>query len=160
MRTKFTSTLPNGTRVTHYTHEGSGGPTSTTYQDHEKHLFAFPALLEGSKLLKIAETRSNQQISDAVTAARVANSNPGLTGAAVASRIRAALNDRAAETGTTLQEAQAAFAAVRKANGLRVHESGLKRASRKKPNTTVEETPEKKDASDSELSEFETDTEQ
>jgi len=129
MRAKFTSTLPDGSTVTHYRNEGAGSPTSTTYQDTEQHLFAFPALLTGSKLLKIAETRSNQQISDVVTAARVGASNPGLTGAAVASRVRAALNDRAAETGITLEEAQAAFAAVRKANGTRVFTISLKRAS-------------------------------
>jgi hypothetical protein len=91
MRTRFTTTAPDGTSVTLYTHEGAGGPTSKTYERHEKHLLAFPALLVGENLLKLAEINSNQQISDRVTAARVTGEGSLLSGAAVASRIKRAL---------------------------------------------------------------------
>jgi hypothetical protein len=65
-----------------------------------KHLFAHPAELTGPKLLKVAETRSNLQISncvtEAATTAKPAVTNPTLvTGAAVASRILRALKIRA-----------------------------------------------------------------
>jgi hypothetical protein len=153
MRTKFTSTTPNGTSVTHYTHEGAGGPTSTTYQSHEKHLLAFPALLVGPQLLEIAETNSNQQISEKVSAARKTADGPLLSSAEVAIRITAALQSRAEETGVTLEQAQSAFAAVRKGNGvlfIRLKSPGKT----EKSAAAVEET------SDSELSEFETDDEQ
>jgi hypothetical protein len=156
MRTKFTSSTPEGTSVTHYTHQGAGGPTSTTYQGHEKHLLAFPSLLVGPQLLKIAETNSNQQISDKVSAARKTADGPLLSSAAVASRITAALQSRAQENGVTLEQAKSAFASVRKANGLLFIKVSFKRT--EKATTTVEDSA-MADASDSELSEFETDTE-
>jgi hypothetical protein len=158
MRTKYTSTAPDGTNVTHYTHEGTGCPTSTTYQDHEKHLLAFPALLVGENILKMAETTSNQHISEKVTAARVTPDGPFLTGAAVASRIRAALKSRAAKAGVTLQDAQDALAAIRQANGIRVLKTGLKRTGKEVKSAVAAEGT--GDASDSELSELETDNEQ
>lgn len=101
-----------------------------------KHLFAHPAELTGPKLLKIAETRSNQQISNCVTeaaaSAKPAIANPALlTGAAVASRILGALKVRASETGKTLREVQVDFAAVRKAHGIKVHVPGYTRTSAK-----------------------------
>ena len=161
MRTKFTSTAPDGTSVTQYTYQGAGMPTSTTYQDSEKHLFAFPARLVGENLLKVAETRSNQKISDEIAAAQKGpvayHSN--LTAAAVASRIRKAIQIRAEKTGVTVNQAQDAFGAIRKANDIRVFKAGLTRAG--KSAAAVEEGSEKKeDSSDSELSELETDTEQ
>jgi len=98
-----------------------------------KHLFAHPAELTGPKLLKVAETRSNQQISNCVTeAAKPAAANPTLlTGAAVASRILCALKVRATETGKTLREVQTDFAAIRKSHGIKVHVPGYARTSAK-----------------------------
>jgi hypothetical protein len=160
MRTKFTSTTISGTSVTHYTHEGAGGPTSTTYQGHEKHLFAFPALLVGENLLKTAETRSNQKISDEVSAARVTADGPLLTGAEVASRITSALESRTGETGITLQDAQHTFAAIRKTNGVLFIKFGLKRTGKNESSATAVEDSAMADTSDSELSELETDDEQ
>lgn len=84
MRTNLTSIIAGSSRVTHYRNGVSGIPSSTTYQDTEQHLFAFPALLTGSKTLKIAETRYNKQISSEVSAARVTADGPLLIGAAVA----------------------------------------------------------------------------
>jgi hypothetical protein len=161
MRTKYTTTAPDGSAVTLYTHEGAGGPTSLTYQSHEKHLLAFPALLVGEKLLKLAETNSNQQISDKVSAARVTGEGPLLSGAAVASRIRGALKIRAKENGVTLQAAQDALATVRRANGIRVLKTGLKRTGKEeKSAAAVEGTSAKGESSDSELSELESEDEQ
>ena len=163
MRTKYTSTAAD--------------------QNSAKHLFTFPAGLIGSKLLKVAETRSNQQISNSVAAAAAAakpavTNGPILTGAAVASRIRGALVIRAAETGKTLREVQTDFAAVRKSNGIKVHVPGfartsgkgnsvVKSTSRRQQATglsqSVTETTEKQggaSGSDSELSELATDDEQ
>jgi hypothetical protein len=156
MRTKFTSTAPDGTAVTHYTHEGAGALKSTTYQVHEKHLLAFLALLIGENLLKIAETNSNQKISDKISAARKTADGPLLTGAAVASRVRAALKTRAKHSGITLEQAQDAFGAIRQTNGIKVHKAGFTRASGKgKSIGAVEKAADKKeDASDSELSEL------
>jgi hypothetical protein len=98
-----------------------------------KHLFAHPAELTGPKLLKVAETRSNQQIANCVTeAATPATTKPTLlTGAAVASRILCALKVRATETGKTLREVQTDFAAIRKAHGIKVHVPGYTRTSAK-----------------------------
>jgi len=101
-----------------------------------KYLFAHPAELTGPKLLKIAETRSNQQISNCVTdaaaAAKPAIPKPTLlTGAAVASRILGALKLRVRDTQKTLREVQVDFAAVRKANGIKVHVPGFSRTSKK-----------------------------
>jgi hypothetical protein len=99
-----------------------------------KHLFAHPAELRGPKLLKIAETRSNQQISNCVTeaAAKPATTKGTLlTGAAVASRILTALKICASETGKTLREVQTDFAAVRKAHGIKVLVPGYTRVSAK-----------------------------
>jgi hypothetical protein len=159
MRTKSTSTTPNGTSVTHYTHEGAGSPTSTTYQSHEKHLLAFPALLVGPQLLKIAETNSNQQISEKVSAARKTADGPILSSAEVAIRITAALQSRAEETGVTLEQAQSAFAAIRKDNGILFIILAFRPGKKEEAITTVEDSA-TADASDSELSEFETDDEQ
>jgi hypothetical protein len=169
MHTKFSSTASDGSTVTYYTHEGPGGPTSTTYQDHEKHLLAFPGLLTGENLLNIAETRSNQQLSDDVTAARKSADGPLLSSAQVAIRITAALQSRAEEIGITLQQAQSAYTAIRKGNGVlsirlvfrtkeKTH-AALVFRTKEKTATTVENSA-TADASDSELSEFETDTEQ
>jgi len=161
MRTKYTTTAPDGSTVTLYTHESAGAPTSLTYESHEKHLFAFPALLVGEKLLKLAETNSNQQISDKVSQARKIADGPLLSGAAVASRIRGALKIRAAETKVTLEAAQDALATIRKANGIRVLKTGLKRTGKEeKSAAAVEGASAKEDSSDSELSELETEDEQ
>jgi len=161
MRTKYTTTAPDGSTVTLYKHEGAGGPTSLTYQSHEKHILAFPALLVGEKLLKLAETNSNQQISDKVSEARKIADGPLLSGATVASRIGGALKIRANETGVTLQAAQDALANIRKANGIRVLKTGLKRTGKeKKSAVAIQGTPAKGDSLDSELSELETDDEQ
>jgi hypothetical protein len=172
MRTKYTSTASDGTAVIHYTHQGPGAPTSSTYESHEKHLFAFPALLVGDKLLDIAETRSNQQISDAFSNAHKTADGQLLSGAAVASRIKRALKVRANKTNKTLSEVQVDFAAVRKANGIKALAPGYTRKSAKgksivKTTSTlsvqgaVSESIEKQeDSSDSELSELESEDEQ
>lgn len=173
MRTKFTSTASDGSTVTHYRNEGAGGPTSTTYQHTDQHTFAFPARLTGAKILKIAESLSYQDISEKVSEARVTADGPLLSGAAVASRIRAALKIEATEIGKTLREAQTDFAAIRKSNGIKVHVPGYTRMSSKaksaaksastgKEASVKKSMEEKNDAfsSDSELSELETDTEQ
>jgi hypothetical protein len=150
MRTKYTSTAAD--------------------QNSAKNLFAFSAGLTGSKLLKVAETRSNQQISNSVSAAAAAakpavTNGPVLTGAAVASRIRGALVIRAAETGKTLREVQTDFAAIRKSNGIKVHVPGFARTSDKGKSIvkSIMPTTGKQggaSGSDSELSELETDDEQ
>lgn len=135
MRTKFTSGPPVTThngfeyttagfaetsrRVTHYTNQDPDGPTSTNYQDTEQHLFAIPSLLVGDKLLRLAETYSNKQISDKITATVTGNS-PTLSTSSVASRIRAALASRAKEQGITVAVAKAIFRAARKANGVQI----------------------------------------
>jgi hypothetical protein len=160
MRTKFTTTAPDGASVTLYMHEGAEAPTSTTYESHEKHLLAFPVLLVGEKLLTLAETNSNQQISDKVTAARVNGEGPLLSGAAVASRIKKALKIRANEAGVTLQDAQDALAAIRKANGIRVFKTGLKRAGKKAKVEAKATSGVQEDSSDSELSELDSEGEQ
>jgi hypothetical protein len=163
MRMKYTSDAPDGTSITHYTCGGTGAPTSKTYQDSEQHLFAFPALLVGQNLLKVAETRSNKNISDEVAAAQKGpvTATSYLSGAAVGGRIRTALKVRAAEAGITLQDAQEALAAIRQANGIRVLKTGLKRTGKKaKAAVAAEGTSVQGDASDSEPSELETDNEQ
>jgi hypothetical protein len=148
-----------------------------------KHLFAHPAELTGPKLLKVAETRSNLQISncvtEAATAAKPAVTNPTLlTGAAVASRILRALKIRASETGKTLREVRTDFAAVRKAHGIKVLVPGYIRVSAKakavaarttssvqvaaKSSDAIMESVEKEDVSgsDAEVGKLESDDEQ
>ena len=115
-------------------------------------------MLVGAQLLKIAETNSNRQISDKVSAARKTADGPLLDSATVASRITAALQSRAQETGVTLEQAKSAFAAVRKANGVLFIKVSFKRTEKKA--TTTGEDSAMADASDSELSEYETDNEQ
>jgi hypothetical protein len=135
-----------------------------------KHLFAHPAELRSPKLLKIAETRSNQQISN--------TKGTLLTGAAVASRILTALKICASETGKTLREVQTDFAAVRKAHGIKVLVPGYTRVSAKakavaarttssvqvaaRSSEAIMESVEKEDvsSSESEVSKLESDDEE
>ena len=129
MRTKFTSgdavtthdgveyttkgSDETGKRVTHYTNEGSDGPTSTTYQDTEQHLFAFPDLIVGDKALEIGAKYTNNQISVKIAAAAVEN-GPTLTESGVAHRIRRALAMKAKELNISVAEVKATFKQSRK----------------------------------------------
>lgn len=133
MRTKFTTGDPvtthngveyttkgsaeTGKRVTHYTNEGSSSPTSTAYQDTEQHLFAFPDLLVGDKILEIGVKYTNNQISARITAAAVEN-GPLLTESGVAHRIRTAMAKRALEQNVDYDEIEATFRESRKSNGV------------------------------------------
>lgn len=131
MRTKFTSGDPvtthngveyttkgsdkTGKRTTHYTNEGSGGPTSTTYQDAEQHLFAFPDLLVGDKVLEIGAKHTNNQISAKITTAAVEN-GPLLTESGVAHRVRKAIEKRALEQNVGYDEMMATWKESRRSN--------------------------------------------
>lgn len=133
MRTKFTSGDPvtthngaeyttkgsaeTGKRITHYTNEGLSGPTSKTYQDTEQHLFVFPDLLVGDKVLEIGAKYTNNQISAKITAAAVEN-GPLLTESGVAHRIRKAMAKRALEQNVSYEEVEAAFRESRQSNGV------------------------------------------
>lgn len=133
MRTKFTSGNPvtthngaeyttkgsaeTGKRITHYANEGSSGPTSKTYQDTEQHLFAFPDLLIGDKVLEIGAKYTNNQISAKITAAAVEN-GPLLTESGVAHRIRKAMAKRALEQNVSYEEVEATFRELRQSNGV------------------------------------------
>ena len=103
----------NGKRTTHYTNEGPGGPTSTTYQDTEQHLFAFPDLLVGDEVLEIGAKYTNNQISAKIAAAAVEN-GPTLTESGVAHRIRRALAKKAKELNISVAEVKATFKQSRK----------------------------------------------
>jgi hypothetical protein len=129
MRTKFTSgdkvtthdgveyttkgSDETGKRVTHYTNEGSDGPTSTTYQDTEQHVFAFPDFIVGDKALEIGAKYTNNQISAKIAAAAVEN-GPTLTESGVAHRIRRALARKAKELNISVAEVKATFKQSRK----------------------------------------------
>jgi len=106
-----------GKRVTHYTNEGPGGPTSTTYQDTEQHLFAFPDLLVGDKVLEIGAKYTNNQIAAKIAAAALPN-GPVLTESGVAHRIRRAMANKAKEQGISVADVKAAFKASRQSNGV------------------------------------------
>lgn len=143
MRTKFTSGDPvtthdgveyttkgfaeTGARVTHYTNQGPGGPTSTTYQDTEQHLFAVPSLLVGAKILEIAEKYTNTQIAAKIAAAAVGN-DAVLTESGVAHRVRRALAAKAREKGVSVTTVSKAFKASRKLNGVPTRAPRVSRA--------------------------------
>ena len=133
MRTKFTSGDPvtthngaeyttrgsaeTGKRITHYTNEGLSGPTSKTYQDTEQHLFVFPDLLVGDKVLEIGAKYTNNQISAKITTAAVEN-GPLLTESGVAHRVRKAIEKRALEQNVSYDEMMATWKESRKSNGV------------------------------------------
>ena len=116
-----------GKRVTHYTNEGPGSPTSTTYQDTEQHLFAFPVLLIGDKVLEIGSKYTNHQISAKITAAAVENGHL-LTESGVAHRIRKAIEKRALEQNVSYDEMMATWKESRKSNGVATRAAHVKRA--------------------------------
>jgi hypothetical protein len=132
-RTKFTSGDPvtthngveyttkgsdePGERITHYTNKGPSGPTSTTYQDTEQHLFAFPDLLVGEKMLEIGAKYTNSQMSAKINAAAVEGGTL-LTESGVAHRVRSALKRRAREQNVSLTDVNAAFKQTRESNGV------------------------------------------
>lgn len=91
----------------------------SSHPDTEQNLFGNPSLLVGETLLKIAETNTNQQISDKITAAAIGNSR-GLSSSGVGSRIGAALRSRAKEQAIDISEVKAAYAATRKSNRLQL----------------------------------------
>jgi hypothetical protein len=116
-----------GKRTTHYTNEGPSGPTSTTYQDTEQHLFAFPDLLVGDKILEIAAKYTNGQMSAKITAAAVENGTL-LTESGVAHRVRSALKKRAAEQNVSLIDVNKAFKQLRESNGVPTRKPRVPRA--------------------------------
>ena len=146
MRTKFTSGDPvtthdgveyttkgfakTGKRITHYTNEGPGSPTSTTYQDTEQHLFAFPDLLVGDKILEIGAKYTNNQISAKITAAAVENS-PVLTESGIAHRIKTAMAKKALEQNVSVDDFKETFKQSRRSNGVATRAARVPRA--KKP---------------------------
>jgi hypothetical protein len=116
-----------GHRITHYTNEGPGGPTSTTYQDTEQHLFAMPDLLAGGKILEIAEKYTNKQMAAKIAAAAVGEA-PVLTGSGVAHRVRRALKAKAQADNVKVTELKAALNASRKSNGVPTRAARVSRA--------------------------------
>lgn len=70
------------------------------------------------------------------------------------------MKSRAEESGITPQKAQADFAAIRQISGIRAYKAGAKKAGLKKSAATVKETYAQGNASDSDLTEFESDNEQ
>jgi hypothetical protein len=116
-----------GHRITHYTNEGPGGPTSTTYQDIEQHLFAMPDLLAGEKILEIAEKYTNKQMAAKIAAAAVGEA-PVLTESGVAHRIRRALKAKAQAENVKVTEPKAALNASRKSNGVPTRAARVSRA--------------------------------
>jgi hypothetical protein len=116
-----------GHRITHYTNEGPGGPTSTTYQDTEQHLFAMPDLLAGGKILEIAEKYTNKQTAAKIAAAAVGEA-PVLTGSGVAHRVRRALKAKAQADNVKVTELKAALNASRKSNGVPTRAARVSRA--------------------------------
>ena len=122
-----------GTHITHYTNEGAGGPTSTTYQDTEQHLLTMPDLLSGAKILMVAEKYTNTQLAAKIAAAAIGN-NPVLTESGVAHRFRRALKSKALAEKVSVSEVTAASKDARKSNGVqtlaaRVSRAGSKRQS-------------------------------
>jgi hypothetical protein len=116
-----------GKRITHYTNEGPSGPTSTTYQDTEQHLFAFPDLLVGDKILEIAAKYTNNQISAKITAAAVEGGQL-LTESGVAHRVRSAIAKRALEQNASYDDVNTAFKQSRKSNGVPTRKPRVPRA--------------------------------
>ncbi|KAM0700863.1 hypothetical protein Q7P35_012585 [Cladosporium inversicolor] len=106
-----------GKRTTHYTNEVPDGPTSTTYQDTEQHLFAFPDLLVGDKVLEIGAKYTNNQIAAKIADAAVEN-GPILTESGVAHRVRSAVAKRAQEQNVEYDDVMATFKESRKSNGV------------------------------------------
>lgn len=192
MRTKFTSGDPvtthdgveyktkgfpeTGKRITHYTNEGPGSPTSTTYQDTEQHLFAFPDLLVGDKVLEIGAKYTNNQISAKITASAVEN-GPLLTESGVAHRIRKAIEKRALKQKVSYDEMMATWKESRKSNGVATRAARVPKARQTRQTTlngaAVEDDDEteqsaayekdfggeRKNSAVSELTEFESDAE-
>jgi hypothetical protein len=116
-----------GKRTTHYTNKGPSGPTSTTYQDTEQHLFAFPDLLVGDKMLEIGAKYTNNQISAKINAAAVENGQL-LTESGVAYRVRSAMKRRAREQNVSLASVNAAFKQSRRSNGVPTRKPRVPRA--------------------------------
>jgi hypothetical protein len=140
VKTKFTSKQADNQFVTHWKSSLPGGPTPSNYQDHELHLFAFPHLLFGEKLLKLAEIYTNKQIDDKIVAAAVGDAADRkiITIAGIANRIRTALGARAREQGVTVAEVTEAFRATRKANGVPIRNARVsKAASDGRPKLTI-----------------------
>jgi hypothetical protein len=140
VKTKFTSKQADGQYATHWKSSLPGGPTPCNYKDHELHLFAFPHLLFGDKLLKLAEICTNKQIDDKIVAAAVGDAADQkiITIAGIANRIRTALGARAREQGVTVAEVTGAFRARRKANGVPIRNARVsKAASDGKPKLTI-----------------------
>jgi hypothetical protein len=131
VKTKFTSLQADGiTYVTHWKSYLPGGPFPFNYEDHELHLFAFPKLLFGDKLLKVAERYTNKQINDKIIAATVGDAleKKIITIAGIANRIKTALGQKAKEDGVTVAEVAEAFRAARKANGVPIREAKVSKA--------------------------------
>jgi hypothetical protein len=129
-KTKFTSKQADDSWVTHWTSSIPGGPLPSNYEDHELHLFAFPELLKGDKLLKVAERYTNKQINDNIIAATVGDAleKKIITIAGIANRITTALGQKAKQDGITVAEVTKAFRAARKANGIPIREAKVKEA--------------------------------
>ena len=172
MRTKFTSGDPvithdgveyttkgsaeTGKRVTHYTNDGSSGPTSTTYQDTEQHLFAFPDLLVGDKVLEIGAKYTNNQISAKITAVAVEN-GPLLTESGVAHRIRRAMAKRALEQNVSYDEIEAMFRESRRSNGVATRAARVQKAKSKGQSTLTGPTLDDEDDADEQSAAYEKD---
>jgi hypothetical protein len=126
-KTKFTSKQADNSWVTHWTSSIPGGPLPSNYEDHELHLFAFPKLLKGDKLLKVAERYTNKQINDKIIAATVGDAleKKIITIAGIANRITTALGQKAKQDGITVAEVTKAFRAARKANGVPIREAKI-----------------------------------
>jgi hypothetical protein len=126
-KTKFTSKQADNSWVTHWTSSIPGGPLPSNYEDHELHLFAFPKLLKGDKLLKVAERYTNKQINDKIIAATVGDAleKKIITIAGIANRITTALGQKAKQDGITVAEVTKAFRAARKANGIPIREAKI-----------------------------------
>lgn len=116
-----------GKRVTHYTNKGPSGPTSTTYQDTEQHLFAFPDLLVGDKLLEIGAKYTNKQISAKIADAAVENGTL-LTDSGIAHRVRSAMTKRALEQNVSYDDVKAAFKELRSSNGVQTRKPRVSKA--------------------------------
>jgi hypothetical protein len=116
-----------GKRTTHYTNKSPSGSTPTTYQDTEQHLFAFPDLLVGDKMLEIGAKYTNNQISAKINAAAV-EGDTLLTESGVAHRVRSAMKKRAREQNVSLADVNTAFKQSRRSNGVPTRKTRVPRA--------------------------------
>lgn len=172
MRTKFTSGDPvtthngveyttkgsekTGKRTTHYSNEGFSGPTSTTYQDTEQHLFAFPNLLVGDKVLEIGAKYTNNQISAKITAAAVKN-GPLLTESGVAHRVRKGIEKRALEQNVSYDEMMATWKELRNSNGVATRAARVAKGRQTRQITLAGEVDEDDDEVDEQSAAYEKD---